>query len=161
MLLTAVAFPTVALAIHILFVVGAFGIVTGYPVILLSAERLDRRAMPVLHRVRVNLGRSLVNPGLLLVVIAGVYLASHLHQWSHFYVQWGIAAAVVIGALEGSFVIPQEKRMAELASRDIEAAGGGEVEWGRDYVAARNRASLVGWSMALLVAATVVVMTVQ
>ena len=58
-------------------------------------------------------------------------------------------------------MIPQEKRMAELASRDIEAAGGGEVEWGRDYVAARNRASLVGWSMALLVAATVVVMTVQ
>ena len=127
MLVTAVAFPTVALAIHILFVVGAFGIVIGYPVILLSAERLDRRAMPVLHRVRVNLGRSLVNPGLLVVVIAGVYLASHLHQWSHFYVQWGIAAAVVIGGLEGSFVIPQEKRMAELAARDIEAAGDGEV----------------------------------
>lgn len=161
MLVSAVTFPTVALAVHILFVVAAFGIVIGYPVILLAAERLDRRPMPVLHRVRVNVGRALVNPGLLVVVIAGVYLASHLHQWSHFYVQWGIGAAVVIGALEGAFVIPQEKRLAELASRDIEAAGEGEVEWSRDYLAARNRASLVGWLMALLVAATVVVMTVQ
>ena len=161
MLVTAVTFPTVALAVHILFVVAAFGVVIGYPVMAVAAERVDRRAMPVLHRVRVMVARSLVNPGLLVVVVAGVYLASHLHQWSHFYVQWGIGAAVVIGALEGSFVIPHEKRLAELASRDIAAAGGGEVEWSRDYVAARGRSNLVGWVMALLVAATIVVMTVQ
>jgi hypothetical protein len=161
MLVDAVTFPTVALAVHILFVVAAFGVVIGYPVIAVAAERVDRRAMPVLHRVRVIMARSLVNPGLLVVVIAGVYLASHLHQWSHFYVQWGIAAVVVIGGLEGSFVIPHERRLAELASRDIQRAGGGEVEWSVDYVAARNRAKLVSWAMALLVAATIVVMTVR
>jgi len=160
-LVTAVSFPTVALAVHILFVVGALGAVVGYPVIVLAAERIDPRAVPVLHRVRVIIGRSLVNPGLLVVVIAGVYLASHLHKWGHFFVQWGIGAAIVIGALEGSLVIPQEKRLAELSSRDIEAAGGGEVEWSHGYVAARTRATIVGWAMALLVAATVVVMTVQ
>jgi hypothetical protein len=130
-------------------------------VIVLAAERLDRRTMPVLHRVRVIVGRSLVNPGLLVVVIAGVYLASHEDAWSHFFVQWGIGAAIVIGGLEGSFLIPHEKRLARLATRDIEAAGGGEVKWSDDYAATRNRANLVGWAMALLVAATVVVMTVK
>jgi hypothetical protein len=161
MLVTAVSFPTVALAVHILFVVAAFGVVIGYPVIMLAAERLDPRAMPVLHRVRVTIGRSLVNPGLLVVVIAGVYLASHLHAWSDFFVWWGIGAALVLGGLEGSFAIPQEKRLARLATRDIEAAGGGEVRWSGDYVTTRNRSHLVGWAMALLVAATVVVMTVR
>jgi len=160
MVITAVAFPTVALAVHILFVVAAFGVVIGYPVITLAAERLEPRTVPVLHRVRVIIGRSLVNPGLLVVVIAGVYLASHGDDWSHFYVQWGIGAAVVIGALEGAVVIPQEKRLAELGSRDVEATAG-EVQWSGEYLAARARANLVGWVLALLVAATVVVMTVQ
>ncbi len=101
MLVTAVSFPTIVLAVHILAVVFAFGVVLSFPVIALTAERLDRGAMPPLHRVRVIVGRSLVNPGLLVVVIAGVYLASHLHQWSRFYVQFGIGAAVVLGGLEG------------------------------------------------------------
>jgi len=161
MLVTAVTFPTVALAVHILFVVAAFGVVIGYPVIVVATERLDRRAVAVLHRVRVVIGRSLVNPGLLVVVIAGVYLASHLHVWSRFFVGWGIGAAVVLGGLEGSLVLPQEKRLAELATRDIERAGLGEVEWSGEYLALRRRATVVGWAMALLVAATVVVMTVQ
>ena len=161
MFLTAVSFPKIVLAVHVLAVVGALGVVVGYPVIALAAARLDRRSMPLLHRVRVIVGRTLVNPGLLVVVIAGVYLASHGHDWSHFYVQWGIGAAVVIGGLEGSVVIRQEQRLAELASRDIDAAGAGEVEWSGDYVAVRGRADLVGRAMALLVAVTVVVMTLQ
>lgn len=162
MLVTAVSFPTIVLAVHILAVVFAFGVVLGFPVIALTAERLDRGAMAPLHRVRVIMGRSLVNPGLLVVVIAGVYLASHLHQWSHFYVQFGIGAAVVLGGLEGAVVIRAEKQLAELAGRDVAAsAGESEVRWSSDYVSLQTRANLAGWLMALLVAATVVVMTIK
>jgi hypothetical protein len=162
MLVTAVSFPTIVLAIHILAVVLAFAVVFGFPVISLTAERLDRRAMPPLHRVRVILGRSLVNPGLLVVVIAGVYLASHLHQWSQFYVQFGIGAAVVIGGLEGALVIPGEKKLAQQGAADIAtSAGDREITWSREYRSLRSRADLAGWVMALLVAITVVVMTIK
>lgn len=161
MLLTAVAFPTIVLAVHILAVVAAFGVVIAYPVIALTVARLDRRSVPVLHQVRVRVARALVNPGLLLVVIAGVYLAAHGHEWHRFFVQWGIGAAIVIGGLEGSLVIRQQKRLGELAARDIGAARGSEVNWGEDYLAARGRADLVSVVMALLVAATVVVMVVK
>jgi hypothetical protein len=164
-LLTGVTFQEIVLAVHILAVVGALGIVVGYPLIMLTAERLDRRSLPLLHRVRVVIGRTLVNPGLLVVVVAGVYLASDGHEWSHFYVQWGLAAALVIGGLEGAVVIRQEKRLAELAARDVGAAGGGaragEVEWSGDDARMRRRADRVASGMALLVAITVVVMTVQ
>ena len=78
-----------------------------------------------------------------------------------FYVQWGIGAALVIGGLEGAFVVRQSGVSAELRRETSRRAGGGEVEWSGDYVAARNRANFVGRAMAVLVAATIVVMTVQ
>ena len=81
MLVPAVYFWQIALAVHIIFVVAAFGIVIAYPAVAVAAERIDRRSVPVILRTRKVLGRSLVNPGLGVVVIAGVYLASELHQW--------------------------------------------------------------------------------
>lgn len=161
MLVTAVSFPTIVLAVHILAVVLAFGVVLGFPAITLTAERLDRRAMPPLHRVRAIMSRALVNPGLLVIVIAGVYLASHLHLWSQFFVQFGVGAAIVLGGLEGALVVRDEKKLAELGERDVAASEGGEVKWSTEYVSVRARADLVARVMALLVAATVVVMTIQ
>jgi hypothetical protein len=61
-------------------------------------------------------GRRLINPALLIVLLAGVYLASNLHQWSATYVQWGLAAVVVLGGLEGGLMIPCEG-LADLAER--------------------------------------------
>ena len=81
MLVPAVFFWQIALAVHVLFVVIAFGIVVSYPLIAIAAERHDPRSAPMILRLRQLIGRSLVNPGLLIVVIAGVYLSSELHQW--------------------------------------------------------------------------------
>lgn len=161
MLGPAVFFWQVVLAIHVIIVVAAFGALVAYPLIVVAAERLDRRSAPVLHRVRAVIGRSLVNPGLLVVLAAGVYLAADLHQWHEFYVQWGIAAIVVLGGLEGAFVIRQSANLAELAQRDVDAAGGGEPQWSAEYVAARGRSDQVNALMAVLVLVTVFFMVVQ
>lgn len=161
MLVPAVFFWQIALAVHVVFVVAAFGLLLAYPFIVMAAERFDRRALPAVLRARQLLGRSLVNPGLVIVVIAGVYLASQQHQWHQFYVQWGIGAALVIGGLEGAFVVRQHGRLAELAERDIEASAGGEVRWSPDYMAARIRADQVNALLAVLVVVTVFLMVVQ
>jgi len=161
LLVPAVYFWQIALAVHIIFVVAAFGIVVAYPIIAIAAERLDSRSVPLILRLRQLLGRTLVNPGLVVVVIAGVYLAAKLHQWHQFYVQWGIGAIIVIGALEGAFVIRQSGKLAELAQRDISASGPGEVTWSSDYVAARNRSDQVNAIMAVLVVVTIFFMVVQ
>jgi hypothetical protein len=162
LLVPAVFFWQIALAVHIVFVVAAFGLLLVYPFIVIAVERFDRRSVPVLLRVRQLLGRSLVNPGLLIVVIAGVYLAAHAHQWHQFYVQWGIGAVIVIGALEGAFVVRQSGRLAEMAERDIQASAvGGEVTWSSDYLAARGRADQVNALLAVLVVVTIFLMVVQ
>ena len=162
MLVPAIFFWQIALAVHVVFVVAAFGLVLVYPFIVVAVEQFDRRSIPVVLRVRQLLSRSLVNPGLLLVVAAGAYLASEQHQWHEFYVEWGIAAVIVIGALEGAFVARQSGRLAELAERDIRvAAASGEVTWSEDYLAARGRADQVNALLAVLVVVTIFLMVVQ
>ena len=108
-----VEFFQVVLAIHILAVVIGFGVTFAYPIMFAAARRADPAVLPWLYRTMQRFGRFLVNPGLLVVVLAGVYLASHLHQWKLFYVQWGIGAAIVIGAVEGAFMIPRGGPLGE------------------------------------------------
>jgi hypothetical protein len=159
--LIAVTFPQIVVAIHVMAVVFAFGITFAYPVFLTVGRRRDPRAMPWFHRMQQQIGRRVINPGLTVVVIAGIYLASDLHVWNHFFVQWGVGAALVLGALEGSVMIRSEGKLAELAERDIAAAGDGPVTFSAEYDAMFKRVGTIGAAMSLLVLATIYVMVVN
>src|ERR1700761_6596220 len=161
MALATVTFPQVVLAIHILAVVIAFGGVFAFPLMFGAAVRTDPQVIPWLLRARQQGGRFLINPGLLFIILAGIYLASKEHQWGNFYVGWGILAAVVLGALEGSFVIRPAGRLAAIAERDLAAtavAGGGQrtsAEWSAEYPAPLRRLTLAGNAMVAIVVLTI------
>jgi hypothetical protein len=163
-LVPAVTFPDVILAIHILGAVVGFGAVFAYPLLFSAAAAMDPSVTPWLLRTRKRVGRLLVNPGLTVVVLAGIYLATDEHQWKCFYVQWGLGAAIVIGAIEGAIVIPRCGRLADLAERDLAgaavAAGGQRTSatWSRDYAAGYRAVWLGSALMELIVVITVVVM---
>jgi len=159
--LLGVTFPQVVVAIHVMAVVVAFGITFAYPVILVVGRRREPRAMPWFHRMQKALGRRLTNPGLAVVVVAGIYLATDMHLWSHFFVQWGLGVALVLGTLEGSFMIRYAGRLADLAERDIAAAGEGKVEFSGEYELLFRRVCVVAGVMGLLVLATIYVMVVN
>jgi hypothetical protein len=142
-------------------VVVAFGVTFAYPLFDVIGHRLDPRAIPWYHRMQVLIGQRLITPGLAVVLIAGIYLASKLHQWGQFYVQWGLAVAIVLGALGGLFFAPRERRLAELAERDVSASAGAEVTWSEEYLATRRLNAIVGSGSSLLVLVTVYLMTVQ
>jgi uncharacterized membrane protein len=151
----------VVLAIHIMAVVVAFGVTFAYPVMFAVAARHDPRGLPLLHRIEYTLERMLVNPGLLVVIVAGIYLASKGHYWSEFFVQWGLAAAIVIGALIGAVMIPTAKRAEQAAARDVAAAGEGEVEMSVEYRGLVRRLSLVGSLLSTLVLVTILFMAIK
>jgi hypothetical protein len=161
LLAPAVEFFQVVLAIHILAVVVSFGVVFAYPLFVFVGGRMDPRALPWFFRMQAVVGRRLISPGLLVVLIAGIYLASKLHQWKEFYVQWGIAAVVVIGALEGAVMVRSETKLAELAERDVGAAGEGQVTFSPEYEALFRRTGLIGALLMLIIVLTVYFMTVQ
>jgi hypothetical protein len=158
---TAARFSDYVLAVHVTAVVIAFGVTFAYPIFMVVGSRLDRRAIPWFHRLQQAIGRRLVNPGLGLVLIAGIVLASDEHQWKHFYVQWGIAIAIVLGALEGAVMSRGEARLAELAERDIKVAGGSEVTWSAEYDTLARRVGAVGALMSLLVVITIFFMALH
>jgi hypothetical protein len=166
-LIQAVVFSDFIVAIHILAVVIAFGVTFAYPLLFAAAARVDPTVTPWLLRSRQRIGRLLVNPGLLIVVLAGIYLASDLHQWSTFYVPWGIGAVIVIGGIEGSVIIPRAGRLAELAERDLAAAavpaGGQRVsaQWSSEYQAGFRQLSIAGGLLDGIVVVTVFLMATQ
>jgi hypothetical protein len=148
----------VVLAIHIMAVVIAFGVTFAYPIMFAVAGRHDPRGLPLMHRIEYTIERALINPGLLVVVLAGVYLASKGHHWSQFFVGWGLGAAIVIGALVGSVMIPTAKRAEKVAERDVTASGDGTVTLSEEYRALVRRLSIVGTLLSLLVLVTVYLM---
>ncbi len=103
----------------------------------------------------------LVNPGLLLVLLAGIFLASDGHHWSEFFVQWGLAAVVVIGALVGAVMIPAGKRAEQLAERDIAASGDGPLQLSAEYQALVRRLTTVGSLLSALVLVTILFMAIK
>ena len=148
------------LALHIMSVVIAFGVTFAYPILFVVAARRDPATVPVLHRVEWVTERYLVNPALVLVVGAGIFLASDGHHWSEFFVQWGLGAALVIGALIGAVMIPTAKRAEEVAARDL-ASGDGSGGVSAEYQSLVKRLTLVGSLLSGLVLLTILFMVVK
>jgi hypothetical protein len=158
----ALLFYEVVLALHIAAVVVAFGVTFAYPIIFTVISRQDPRALPALHRAELAVGRFLIQPGLVVVLLAGIYLASKLDVWTTFYVQWGMGAVIVLGGLGGLFFTPTERRLSELAERDlVAAAGGGEVTMSAEYQTLARRLANVGALSSLLVLVTIYFMVTR
>ena len=160
-MLLAVAFSDVVLAVHITAVVIAFGATFAYPVLLGVVGKADPRALPALYRAIHAISVRIIGPGLAVVVIAGIYLASELHMWSEFFVQWGLGVALVIGAVEGMFLSPNEKRLVEVADRDLAAAGEGPVTPSAEHDGLVRRIGAAGALMDLLVLLTILFMAIK
>ena len=76
---------------------------------------------------------------LLVILLAGIYLAGKLHVLAEFWVIFPLVSVFVIGAMGGAVLGPLENRAAELAARD---AGRRRARSARDDErrAARRRA---------------------
>jgi hypothetical protein len=163
--LIAVTFYTFALAIHIAAIVIAFGVTFAYPVMYAVGARTEPRSMPGFHRIQDSVGKFVISPFLALALAAGIYLASKLHVWSDFYVQWGLGLIIVLGGLGGAFFAPRERRLAELAERDVAEADrgspGAEIAFSDDYKALRRQLFRVNLLANVLVLLTIYFMTAQ
>ncbi len=151
----------IVMAVHVMAVVVAFGGAFALPVMFAVAARREPQALPLLHRIEYTLERALMNPGLAVVMGAGIYLASDGHHWSEFFVQWGLGTAIVLGALVGAVMIPTAKRAETVAARDVAAAGEGPVELSAEYQALVRRLQLVGSLLSVLVLVTIAFMVIK
>jgi hypothetical protein len=152
--MTAFMFYDVVLAVHILAVVIAFGIVFAYPILdaVLKSSGIELAA---LHRMHVELATKVIQPAMTIVLLAGLYLAIDRDLFGKPWVSVPFAIIVVLFALMGAVLVPTDKRLAELAAQD---AGGAPSA---AYEAEAKRAQLFGSIALLLVVVAVFVMTVK
>jgi hypothetical protein len=156
-----VAFFDVVLAVHIMAVVFAFGATLAYPVLLGTITKADSRALPALYKALHAISTRVIMPGLTVVLIAGIYMASDQKLWSEFFVQWGLGVVVVIGAVEGMFLSPNEKKLVKVADRDLAASGDGTFVPSTEHDALVKRIGATGAFMDLLVLLTILFMAIK
>jgi uncharacterized membrane protein len=148
--MVAITFYSVVLSVHIMAVVVAFGSAFIYPAFMPWARRTHPEAMPVIHEISGRLGRLVMTPAMVLVLAAGIYLASKADVWSETWVSVPLLILIVIGGLGGMVFAPGERKLAELARRDV--AGGGELS--DEYDAQFRRIAFFGYvTMALVLIA--------
>lgn len=162
MLVTA-AFWQWILALHIVAVIVAFGVLFVYPLIRLIGIRLEPQAMPSVRRLERAIHLRIQAPGLVVVILAGIYLASHLHEWGDFFVGWGLAASIVIGGIGGAYISPREARLAELAETQLAAApaGGGSFSWSDEYAGTARQVDLARLLQLAIAVVTILFMSLQ
>jgi hypothetical protein len=151
----------VVLAVHIMAVVFAFGATLAYPVLLGVIGKADSRALPALYKALHAISVRVIMPGLAVVLVCGIYMASDHKLWSTFFVQWGVGAVVMIGAVEGMFLSPNEKRLVQVADRDLAASGGETFVPSAEHDGLVRRIGAVGATMDLIVLVTILFMAIK
>lgn len=148
---------SVGLFIHILAVVLAFGPTFAYGIIFSIMPEHPRSAPALFDAIR-KVDRYLVDPGLIVVLLAGIYLMSD-GNWdgSEAFIAVGFLAIIALFGLQHGFFRPQGRKAQELAERDLKAGDSFSAE----FEEISRRLGTVGPIAGLIVVVTIFFMTVK
>ena len=147
----------IALFLHILAVVLAFGPTFGYSLFFSVAPQYPR-AVPAIMAGIQRCDRYLVNPGMIILLLAGIYLmAASDSVWdgSDAFIVVGFIAIIGLFGLQHAFFQPQVRKAKELAERDLQAGDTLSPE----FEALGQRIGQVGTLAGITVIVTVFFMT--
>jgi uncharacterized membrane protein len=156
-MLTAIVLYDVVLTVHILAVVVAFGVVFAYPLIDAQVRRADPAALPALHRLHLLLARRLITPAMVVVLLAGLYLALDRYSLGDPWIGATLTILIVLFGLVGGVLTPADKRLAELAERDLRAG----TSPSDDYRREARKAAIFGAASVLLVVVAIFLMSAK
>ncbi|HXD53476.1 MAG TPA: DUF2269 family protein [Solirubrobacteraceae bacterium] len=114
-LLATVRFYDVVLWLHITAVIVAFGALFAYPLFLTVNARAPISQRAALHRLQIAFSKRITGPTIVVVLAAGIYLASDAHLWSRGWVGAGLALLIVIAGLGATVLRKGEERLLALA----------------------------------------------
>lgn len=125
----------VALAVHIMAVVAAFGLPLAYPLVVPYARRAHPQAMPAVHDIQHRFTNRITAVGTVVVLLAGGYLAADADAMGEVWVIVPLVILFVIGGVGGAIIVPATRRLAELSQRDLSRAGapGDAVAFSDEY----------------------------
>jgi uncharacterized membrane protein len=147
----------IALFLHILAVVLAFGPTFGYAFFFSVAPQYPRAAPAILAGVQ-RVDRYLVNPGMVILLLAGIYLmaaSSSVWDGGDAFIVVGFVAIVALFGLQHGFFQPQVRKAKALAERDLQAGDTLSPE----FEALGQRIGQIGTLAGVIIIVTVFFMT--
>jgi Predicted integral membrane protein (DUF2269) len=156
-----VQFYDVIVWLHISSVVVGFGPTFAFGLYLALASRKYPRSMPAILDAQCTISRTMVTIAALVILGSGIYLAADRWEFSDFFVVAGLVAVVVLLAMVHLYFVPNEVRAREIAERDIEAAGSGEVRFSDEFDRRMRGSAIAGPIAGLIIIVTIYFMATK
>jgi uncharacterized membrane protein len=156
-MIAAITAYNISLWLHISAVVVGFGATFAEAIAFPVAMKMDPRHLPYVHRLGVAINQRMATPALVVILITGIYQAAD-GDWD-FGAVWISATfviVIVLGGLTGAYFVPQDRKLAAMAERDL-AAGGLSDE----YQAGAKRIGQVGALAGFLIILAIFLMVVK
>jgi uncharacterized membrane protein len=148
---------SIGLFIHVLAVVLAFGPTFGYGIFFSVLPKYPRATPAVIEGVQ-RVDRYLVDPGSIVVLLAGIYmLVDGPWDGSESWITIGFVAIIALLGLQHGFFHPQTRKAKELAERDLKSGDALSAE----FEEVSRRLASVGTIAGLIVVVTIFFMTVK
>jgi uncharacterized membrane protein len=147
----------IALFLHALAVVLAFGPTFGYALFFSVAPTYPRATPAILTGVQ-KCDKYLVNPGMVVLLLAGIYLliaSDDAFKTSDAFISVGFLAIIGLFALQHGFFQPQVRKAKEMAERDLKAGD----TLSEEFEAVGQRIGQVGTLAGVIVIVTIFFMT--
>jgi uncharacterized membrane protein len=163
MTLAAITAYNVSLFLHITAVVVGFGATFAEALMFPVALRLDSRHLPYVHRLQLAINQRLATPGLAVVVLTGIYqTVDGDWEFGSFWISATFAIAIALGALLGAYFVPTDRRLGAMATRELEAAGGGPgVTMSEEYQRQARREGMLGSVAGILIVLAIFLMVTK
>jgi uncharacterized membrane protein len=145
----------IALFLHILAVVLAFGPTFGYA-FFFSVTPQSPRATPAIMAGIQKVDKYLVNPGMIVLLLAGIYLlVDGPWETSDAFISVGFLAIIVLFGLQHAFFRPKVREAKALAERDLKSGD----TLSDEFVALGDRIGKIGSLAGLIVVVAIFFMT--
>lgn len=148
---------TIALFFHVIAVVVAFGPTFAYPIFISFAEKHAPASLPSVYRSMTTIDRFLVTPGMIVILIAGIYLSAKLKLSGESWVMFGYLAIVALFGMTHAFFAPRYRKAIQITERDLEKGAGLSAE----YQSLSRQMATGGMIASLIIIATVFLMIVR
>jgi len=148
----------ISVFVHVSAVVVGLGTTFVGAVSFPLAMRAGVRHLPYAHELQLAISQRITGPALGLVIVTGIYQTIDA-DWGFgsFWISATFAIVIVLGAMNGVYFTPTDRRLAAMATREIEATG----SVSDDYQRQARREAIVGAIAGLLVIAAVFLMVTK
>lgn len=152
----------VSLWLHITAAVVGLGATFATALFVPVAMNMDPRHLPFVHRLQISINRYLAGPGLLVIVVTGIYqVIDGNWDFGAFWISASFLIVALLAGLQGGYFIRTDTELEKMVTGEIAAAGTGPVELSEGYLARLRKEAMVGGLAGFLVVAAILLMVLK